>query len=353
MLMVPKEFASCLTIVAPSCTTRVWPPVQGLLVGAILAPGKRTVTVALRVRGLAHVQACQSYHRVLHRAVWSRPEGSRLRLPLRMPPLAPTGPVVMGLDDTLERRLGAKIRAQGLDRDPLRSSPSPVVKASGWRWFSLILWVPLPWAKRVWAVAFLPVLAPAERDHQERGPRQTQLTAGARPMRLRVRRWVPERSLMRVTDSRFAVITLWWRLSQWAQPSCRITRLRLAAALYEPAPPRQPRLNGQRLPTLAQVLVGPDTPWATAPVRGWYSARAQVVPLVSSTAVWYHSGLPALTSRWVLGRDPQEEFDPQALLCTTLPADPIQILAWFVLRGRLEGTWQEARAYLGMETPRH
>jgi hypothetical protein len=88
-------------------------------------------------------------------------------------------------------------------------------------------------------------------------------------------------------------------------------------------------------------------------MRGWYGAREQVVPLVSATAVWYHSGMPALPSRWVLGRDPQEEFDPQALLCTALPSDPIQILAWFVLRGRLEVTWQEARAYLGMETPRH
>jgi hypothetical protein len=131
MLMVPKEFASFLTIVAPLCTTRVWPHVQGLLVGAILAPGTRTVTAALRVMGLAHVQACQPYHRVLPRAVWSRLEGSRLRLPLRVHPLAPTGPVVMGWDDTLERRRGAKIRAQGLDRAPLRSSHRPVGKASG------------------------------------------------------------------------------------------------------------------------------------------------------------------------------------------------------------------------------
>jgi hypothetical protein len=143
-----------------------------------------------------------------------------------------------------------------------------------------------------------------------------------------------------------------WRLSRLAQPICHITRLRLDAALYESAPPRQPRQNGrprvkgQRLPTLAQVLADPATPWATATVRGWYGVRERVVQLASATAVWYHSGMPALPVRWVLGRD------PQALRCTDLTMDPIQILEWFVLRWRLEVTWPEARAHLGMETPR-
>jgi hypothetical protein len=210
----------------------------------------------------------------------------------------------------------------------------------------------------VWALPFLTGLAPSERDHQERGQRHQQLTDWARPMRLMGRRWVPERSLVLVTDSRVAVITLLWRLSQLAQPICRLTRVRLAAALYEPAPPRpprqngRPRLKGQRLPTLAQVLANPATPWVTATVGGWYGARERVVPLVSATAVWYHSGMPALPIHWVLVRDPQEAFAPQALLCTDLLVDPLQILAGFVLRWRLEVTWQEARAPLGMETPR-
>jgi DDE superfamily endonuclease len=275
MLMVPKECASFLTTFAPLFTKRVWQHVQVLLIGAILAPGKRTVTAALRVMGLAHVKSFQQYHRVLNRAVWSSLEGSRLLLQLLVHTLLPTGPLVMGLDDTIERRRGAKIRAKGIYRDPVRSSHSHVVKASGLRWLSLMLLVPLPWAKRVWALPFLTVLAPSARYHQERGQRHKKLTDWARQLLLMVRRWVPERSLVLVTDSRFAVITLLWRLSRLAQPICSITRLRLDAALYAPAPPRKPRQNGrprlkgQRLPTLAQVLANPATVWVTATVRGW------------------------------------------------------------------------------------
>jgi hypothetical protein len=275
MLLVPKECARFSTIFAPLFTKRVWPHVQVLLVGAILAPGKRTVTAALRVMGLAHTKSFQQYHRVLNRAVWSSREGSRLLLQLLVHALAPTGPFVMGLDDTIERRRGAKIQATGIDRDPVRSSHRHVVKASGLRWLSLMLLVPLPWAKRVWALPFLTVLAPSERYHQERGQRHKKLTDWARHMLLIVRRWVPERSLVLVTESRVAVITLLWRLSRLTQPICSITRVRLDAALYEPAPLRQPRqhgrprLKGQRLPTLAQVLANPATPWMTATVRGW------------------------------------------------------------------------------------
>jgi len=202
----------------------VWQHVQVLRVGAILSPGKRPITAALRVMGLAHVKSCHQFHRVLNRAVWSSLEGSHLRWLLWVRLLAPPAPLVLGLDDPLERRRGAKIQAKGMDRDPVRSSHRHLVKASGWRWLRLMLLVPIPWAQRVWALPFLTVLAPAERYHQERGQRHKKLTDGARPRRLLVRRWAPERSLVLVTDRSFAVIPVWWRLSRLAPPLCRITR---------------------------------------------------------------------------------------------------------------------------------
>jgi hypothetical protein len=154
------------------------------------------------------------------------------------------------------------------------------------------------------------------------------------------------------------VITLLWRVRQLPNPIACNTRLRLDAALYEPVPPRQPRqmgrprLKGQRLPTLAHVLRDATTSWQTVTVRGWYGEVERVVELVSATAVWYHSGMSPLPIRWVLVRDPQKQFEPQALLCTDLTVDPVQILEWFVLRWRLEVTWPEARAHLGVETQR-
>ena len=84
----------------------------------------------------------------------------------------------------------------------------------------------------------------------------------------------------------------------------------------------------------------------------WYDGTTRTVELSSQTAVWYRSGKPPVTIRWVLIRDPQGTFDPQALLCTDPSADPAQILEWFVLRWQLEVTFQEVRTHLGVETQR-
>jgi DDE superfamily endonuclease len=154
--------------------------------------------------GLAHAKSFPPYHRGLNRDVWSGLEGARLLLLLVVSLLAPSGPLVMGLDDTLERRRGAKIHAKGIYRDPVRASHRHVVKASGRCWLSLILLGPITWAKRVWALPFLTVLAPSARYHQERGQRHQKRTDWARPMLLVVRRWAPERMLVLVTESRFA-----------------------------------------------------------------------------------------------------------------------------------------------------
>jgi hypothetical protein len=208
-----------------------------------------------------------------------------------------------------------------------------------------MLLVSIPWAKRVWALPFLIMLAPSECYHRERGQRHKKLTDWARQMFLVVRRWLPERPLVVVTDSSFAVINLLWRIRHLPHPICGITRLRLDAALYDSAPsrkPRQtdrPRLKGKRLPTLAQVLRDAATCWTTVTVRGWYSEGEREVEITSATGVWYHSRMPPLPIRWVVVRDPQGTFEPQALLCPDLTVDPVQILKWFVLRWRLEVTW--------------
>jgi hypothetical protein len=294
----------------------------------------------------------------LNRAVWSSREVSHQLLFLLVQVLAPFGPLVLGLDDTLERRRGARINAKGIYRDPVRSSHSHFVKASGVRWLSLMLLVPIPWAQRVWALPFLTVLAPSERYHQERGLHHKKLTDWARQMLLQVRRWLPKGALVIVADSSFAALELLWAVGRMPQPLCLITRLRLDAALYQPAPPRparqngRPRLKGTRLPTLAALLSDPELPWSQLTVAGWYGKSERAVEVLSDTAVWYHTGLPPVPLRWVLVRDPLGQFEPQALLCTNLGVAPEQILAWFVRRWQLEVTFQEVRVHLGVETQR-
>jgi hypothetical protein len=358
MLTLPDEYFTLISAFAPLFSKRIWQPAQVLLTGAILALGKRTVTSVLRVMGLSDEKHFQNYHRVLNRAVWSSLAASQILLGLLVVAFAPLGVIVMGLDDTIERRWGAQIKARGIYRDPVRSSHSHTVKASGLRWLSLMLLAPIPWAKRVWALPFLTALAPSERYHRGKRRAHKKLTDWGRQMLLQVRRWLPQRQLVVVADSSFAVIELLGRVARLPHPICMITRFRLDAALYKPAQPRQPgqkgrgRKKGARLPTLEHVLRDKKTAWQRVTIRNWYGEARRTIEIVSSTAVWYHSGMVPVPIRWVLIRDPKGKFKAQALLCTDLKVKPVQIIEWFVLRWQLEVTFEEVRAHLGVETQR-
>ena len=117
-------------------------------------------------------------------------------------------PLVFGIDETIERRWGRKITARGIYRDPVRSSQSHFVKASGLRWVVLMLLVPLPWCQRVWALPVLTVLAPSERYHQERGQRHRKVTDWAQRLIAQLRRWLPQRKLVVVADAAYAKLAL-------------------------------------------------------------------------------------------------------------------------------------------------
>jgi hypothetical protein len=358
MVTLPTEIIRVLRPFEAVFSERVWDWVKVLLVGAILAPGQRTVAAALRVMGLSSERQFQNYHRVLNRAQWSSRELSRRLLLALVDGFVPSdAPVVVGLDDTIERRRGAKIAAKGIYRDPVRSSKGHFVKASGLRWVSLHLLARIPWAGRVWALPFLTVLAPSERYAQERGRRHKTLPDWGRQLLRQLRRWLPDRTLVVVADSTYAALELLADAAGLQQPVTVVTRLRLDAALYDPAPPREPgtkgrpRRKGARQPTLAQRLGDPDTPWQTLTVP-WYGGGTAAVEVATGTAVWYHGGRPTVGLRWVLLRDPRGQFDSQALLCTDPAAPPARIIAWFVARWQLEVTFHAVRAQLGVETQR-
>ncbi len=361
MRTLPNEMIRVLAPFAPLFSDRVWQHAQALLAGAILAPGRRTVSSALRATGLDQGKQFHRYHRVLSHAKWSSLQASRVLLDLLVEALAPEGPLVVGIDETLERRQGKKIAAKGIYRDPVRSSHSHFVKTSALRWVCLTLLAEVPWACRVWALPFLSALAPSERYCRERGKRHKKITEWAWQMLLMVRRWQPHRQIVAVADGGYASLKLLDRCrSLKKRPITFITRLRLDAALYEPSPqrkPRQlgrPRLKGSRLPNLSVMLEDPKkTDWTPVTVSGWYGGEERAVEIVSQTAIWYSTGLPAVPLRWVLIRDPHEEFESQALLCTDLSADPERIISYFVRRWQMESTFQEVRQRLGFETQRH
>jgi hypothetical protein len=355
---LPPEIVRVLRIFEDVFSERVWDWVQVLVVGAILTPGQRTVTAVLRVMGLSEERQFQNYHRVLNRACWSSREVSRRLLLAVVAAFVPgDGPVVVGLDETIERRRGAKIAAKGIYRDPVRSSKSHFVKASGLRWVSMQVLAEVPWAGRVWGLPFLTVLAPSERYNLERGRRHKTLPELGRQMIRQLRRWLPDRALVVVADSTYAVLELLADAARLPHPVTVVTRLRLDAALYDPAPARErgaigrPRVKGERQPTLAARLLDPATGWETLTVP-WYGGGTARVEAATGTALWYHPGAPTVALRWVLLRDPAEQFEPQALLSTDPTDSPAQIVTWFVARWPIEVTFHEVRAHLGVETQR-
>ena len=359
MRTLPAEMIRVLTLFAPLFSRNVWRHVQVLVAGTILAPGKRTIASALRAMGLEEERRFCRYHRVLSRATWSSREASRLLLGLLVEAFVPEGPLVLGVDETLERRRGKKVGAKGIYRDPVRSTHQHFVKASALRWICVTLLAPVPWAGRVWALPFLSTLAYSERYAAERGLRHKTLTEWAFQLLMLVRRWYPNREIVAVADSTYSSLKLLDRCRRLSKPITFITRLRLDAALYAPAPPRypgqigRPRIKGERLPNLSVVAEDPTTVWTPIVVASWYGGAQRTVEIVSGSAVWYSTGLPAVPLRWVLIRDPQGEFKTQALVCTDLTVEPAQIISWFVRRWQMEPTFQEVRQRLGFETQRH
>jgi DDE superfamily endonuclease len=335
-------------------TRPTWRHVLVLAAGSLLAPGRRTVTSALSIMGLREASTFTNFHRVLNRSRWASRAVARQLLALLVDAFAPGGPVVIGIDETIERRWGRKIKARGIYRDPVRSSHGHFVKASGLRWITLMLLAPVPWAGRVWALPFLSVLAPSERYAREHGRRHKKLTDWARQLLTLVARWLPKRRVIAVADHSYAAIEL---LEAVRHDLTMVTRLRLDARLFDPAPPRQPgtigrpRVSGGRLPTLAERLVDTRTPWQGLTVTGWYGRSERQLDIVSGTAIWYRPG-KQVPIRWVLVRGVEGEFKPQGFLCTDLDADPLDIIRWFVRRWSVEVTFAEVRRHLGVETQR-
>jgi len=268
---------------------RVWEWAKILLVGAILTRGKRTVTSALRVMGLSQERQYQNFHRVLNRATWSSRAVSHVLLRLLVAAFVPAdGPVVFGIDDHIERRRGAKIAARGIYRDAVQSSKSFFVKTSGLRWVCMMLLAPIPWAQRVWALPFLTVLAPSEPYHQERGQQHKQITDWARQMIIQVRTWLPKRQLVVTADSSYAALELVAACQGLPEPVTLVTRLRLDAALYDPA------RHGKQVNAVRRVRkVHANQPWPHV----WMTRRPSGlnIPLPGMTA-------PHVPSIWLPAR---------------------------------------------------
>jgi len=345
-----------LAVFAPAFTAPTFAHALTLVCGAILAPGRRTVAAALRAVGLDHERHFTTYHRVLNRAAWSPLALSKALLGLILTAfVGPDAPLLLVIDDTLERRYGRRVAYKARYHDPVRSASGHVVTTSGVRWLCICALVRVPWSRRPWALPFLTVPCPTPAVSARLGKRHRTVPARAATLIRLIRRWQPARPLVLTGDSGYGVVAL--------ARTCRehgvtlVARLRLEAALYAPVPPQpagkpgvKPK-KGPRLPTPGAELAAPATRWVRQEVR-WYAGEVRAFDLTSGLALWHRDGEPPVPIRWVLLRDPAGKLRPTALFCTDQELAPVQIVARYVGRWNIEVTFEEARRHLGLATQR-
>ena len=350
MLILPVEIMALLNVFAPVFSERVFEWAKVLVVGAILAPHTRTVSAVLRVMGLSDEAQFQNYHRVLWRADWQGLEVSQVLLGLLVTAFVGMGvPIVLGADETLERRNGKRIGAKGVFRDAVRSSKKRVVHSYGLRWVSMMLLVEIPFSGRV--------LATSKKVDEAQGRRHKTSIDWIGQMVSVVRRWLPRRALVLVVDGGLAAVKLGLRCAADSVGITYVSRLRLDAVLHDnplPQPKgkrgKKPK-KGPRQASLKSRLNTTSTLWQTHEIA-WYGGRNRCLDIATGTALWYTPGHDPLPVRWVLVRDPLGKLSPAAFFATDQKASPLQILAWVIARWGIEVTFEEVRAHLGFESQR-
>jgi hypothetical protein len=353
---LPDPIIEVLAVFRPLFTAPTWRKLMTLLTGTLLARGTRTVTAALRASGNDQVVNWSNFHQVLNRARWSPLAVSRQLLLLIVETFVPAGACVdLVIDETLERRWGSQIRKRGHYRDSALSSRKRSVSSPGLRWIVMAVVVVLPWTKQRWALPFLCVLTMTPEVSEQLGKRHKTVGMWAHQMMSLVRRWLPDRPIKLMGDTAYTVLEL--GLHANTQRVTLITTGHLDAVLHEPPPERtkhtigRPRVVGQRLPTLSQVLQDEETVWHKL-TMDWYGQGTRSLEICTGTALWYRSGHDPLSIRWVLTRDPSGKHPAKALFSTDPTQTAEQIIRDFMKRWSLEVTFEESRALLGIETQR-
>lgn len=362
MLKLPTGFQDTISYFSFAFRKEVWPKVQLLLIGAIICPGSRTVCNLLRSVGLRWERNFPKYHRVLSQDKWSAKKLSGVLLRLVVNAFVPKGEaLVVGMDDTIERRWGAKINKRGIYRDPVRSSKSHFVKCSGLRWLSLMALTPLPWlqAGAYWALPVLTVLCPSERFYTKRGKSTKKLTDWAGQILSWLSRKCVEmqRSVYLTGDGSFATFELFIHAQQVGVGM--IARMKLKARLFHLPPTQHPKGKrgpkppvGKRLLGMEKRLTDKRIKWKSVLFSEWYGNRNKEMMITSGVAIWHKSNTVLVKIKWVLIKDPEGKLEPVLLGCTDFDLADDKIVSFFVRRWRVEVTFGEVRRHLGVETQR-
>lgn len=333
-----------------------WQKALTLLLGAIICTGKRTVCASLRAMGLAHEPGFSNYHHLLNRVEWSALAAAKILFFMLQVFICDRSPLVLLVDETLERRRGKKIKAKGYYRDAVRSSQSRVVNTMGLKWLVMALSVKLPFMSRALALPFLSVLEPSKKCNEARERRHKTSLRWTSQMILQVRRWVGKaRALILVGDGGFASGQL--ALDCICFGVTLVSRLKMNAALFDFPAERRPGQRGRtarkgiKLKNFKQMLSLDGLPWKEMEVIG-YGGKKRIARVLSNTCMWGADGVTPIPIRWVLVVDPTGKLDPLPLMSTDPLMTPERMIELFIDRWGLEVTFEESREHLGVETQR-
>ena len=335
-----RSFRALLSVSRVAFTAPGFGVFSDLMVGWVLAPGRRTITAMICAADPEGNRAHDAYHRFVRRGRWSPTQLWRHLVVFMVNVLVPAGPVVIDIDDTLFKKTGRKVEGAGIFRDAVRSTRKKVVYALGLNLVVATLRVEAPWGG---CPIGLPV---GVRLHRKGGPTTVDL-AGELCRSLAA--WTPDRLLVVCADGAYAT------LIGHHLPNVTVTsRMRRDAALYEPAPPRtgrrgRPATKGARLETpqaMSERLTNEEFTSAEIDCRG----KTREV-LVWSTAVLWHAVEPRRMVRLVIVRDPEGTCPDDFFVTNDLGAVPAQVAALYAGRWSIEMTFREVKQCLGGEDP--
>ena len=297
-----------------------WKKALTLLLGTLLCTGKRTVCSALRSMGLSDEVGFSKYHHLLNRARWSSLQAAKILFLMLFTLIRDGDPVVLLIDETLERRKGVRIKAKGYYRDAVRSSKSQVVKASGLKWLVMALSVRVPFMRRAIALPFLTVLEHSKKYDESKKQRHKTTLRWASQMMQQIRRWVGKvKKITLVGDGGFAASAL--ALDCICHGVTLVSRLKINTRLFDFPPEKtphkrgRPALKGKRLINFKQMVPLKNLPWTKTEIVGYGGVKREV-QYISNTCMWGVSGPTPIPIRWVLVIDPTGKMDPLPLMST-------------------------------------
>jgi hypothetical protein len=401
MLVIPDFAQPVLSLFAPVFYHPTYQRFLVLLVAALLTTGRRTVSNLLRTTaGLAKGDA-SSFHRVLSKRRWSTLALARLLTRFILDRWAPDGPVLVAGDDTVDEHRGAKVYGKGCHRDPVRSTHSYTAFRWGHKWVVLAILVKFPFAPRAWALPVLAALyhnpekdtkakAPATRRRRRKAKDKTQVRAKERARRkasaqakakalkgktkaqlrrrhktpselmrqllLVLTHWFPDRHFVFAGDGGYGTHALARFAARRRRNLTLVSLFYADAALFEPPPVvvgkrnGRPRKKGERRPAPAAVVAATER--RDRLEVAWYGGGHRTVEVVSGTGHWHKSGEGLVEVSWVYVHDLTGTHRDTYLFCTDPEMAAAEVIATYTGRWNIETTFQEMRAYLGLETTR-